>query len=301
MLADGGADMVSMARPLLADPDFVNKAAAGRADEINTCIACNQACLDHIFQRKIASCLVNPRACHETELRATRRPRAPKRIAVVGAGPAGLAVRDGARRARPRVDLFEAAAEIGGQFNLAKRIPGKEEFRETLRYFARRIEVTGVRPAPRHARRRADDLLAGGYDEVVLATGVTPRDPGIPGEDEHRARAGALLRRRAARRGGPVGPARGDRRRGRHRLRRRRVPGRATATRPTLDLASLAARMGRGATRPRRAAASRQPQVAPPAARGDLLQRKAAPLGKGLGKTTGWIHRAALQDEARAR
>ena len=143
ILAGGDADMVSMARPLLADPDFVNKAAAGRADEINTCIACNQACLDHVFQRKIASCLVNPRAGHETELRyePTRKPR---KFAVVGAGPAGLACASVLAERGHQVDLFDSAAEIGGQFNLARRVPGKEEFDETLRYFRRRLQVTGV-------------------------------------------------------------------------------------------------------------------------------------------------------------
>ena len=144
IIADGSADMVSMARPLLADADFVVKAAAGRADEINTCIACNQACLDHVFQRKIASCLVNPRAGHETELQYVRTV-APKRIAIVGAGPAGLACATVLAERGHAVDVYEAAADIGGQFNMAKRIPGKEEFHETLRYFRRRIEVTGVR------------------------------------------------------------------------------------------------------------------------------------------------------------
>ena len=144
LLARGDADMVSMARPFLADADFVAKAAAGRADEINTCIACNQACLDQIFERKVASCLVNPRACHETEIVITRAAQ-PKRVAVVGAGPAGLACATTAAEAGHAVTLFDAADEIGGQFNLAKRIPGKEEFAETLRYFRRRIEITGYR------------------------------------------------------------------------------------------------------------------------------------------------------------
>ena len=147
LLAEGCADMVSMARPLLADAEFVNKAAAGRADEINTCIACNQACLDHVFERKLASCLVNPRAAYETELVIRPAARRAKRIAVVGAGPAGLACATTLAERGHAVDLFEAAAEIGGQFNMAKRIPGKEEFHETLRYFGRRIETTGVRLA----------------------------------------------------------------------------------------------------------------------------------------------------------
>lgn len=179
ILADGCADMVSMARPLLADPEFVVKAAQGRADEINTCIGCNQACLDHAFKNRIASCLLNPRACHETELQYARAAQ-PKRIAVVGAGPAGLACATVLAQRGHRVDLFDGAAEIGGQFNLAKRIPGKEEFHEALRYFGRQIELTGV---ALHLNRRveASDLIAGGYDEIVLATGVSPRDPKIPG------------------------------------------------------------------------------------------------------------------------
>ena len=144
VLADGCADMVSMARPLLADPQFVAKAAAGRADEINTCIACNQACLDHVFQRKTCTCLVNPRACHETEL-SWRPAERRKKVAVVGAGPAGLACATLLAERGHAVDLFDGAAEIGGQFNMARRIPGKEEFAETLRYFRRRIQVTGVR------------------------------------------------------------------------------------------------------------------------------------------------------------
>src|SRR6185369_16064581 len=176
VLARGDGDMVSMARPFLADADFVNKAAAGRADEINTCIACNQACLDQIFNREIASCLVNPRACHETVIvmkRAARR----KRVAVVGAGPAGLACATIAAEAGHEVSLFDAAAEIGGQFNLARRIPGKDEFAETLRYYGRIIERSGVEL---HLGRQmsADDL--GGFDEVVLATGIVPRTPAIP-------------------------------------------------------------------------------------------------------------------------
>ncbi|MGB0646626.1 MAG: NAD(P)-binding protein, partial [Bradymonadia bacterium] len=143
ILADGHADMISMARPFLADADFVRKAADGKSEQINTCIACNQACLDHAFENKIASCLVNPQACHETELVVTPTPQ-PKRIAVVGAGPAGLAFSSTAAERGHDVTLFDAASEIGGQFNLAKKIPGKEEFYETLRYFQHRLELTGV-------------------------------------------------------------------------------------------------------------------------------------------------------------
>ena len=179
MLARGDGDMVSMARPFLADAEFVNKAAAGRADEINTCIACNQACLDQIFTRRIASCLVNPRACNETLIvmkPAARR----KRIAVVGAGPAGLACATTAAEAGHAVTLFDAASEIGGQFNLARRIPGKDEFAETLRYYRRVIERTGV---ALHLDRRVDAQDLAGFDHVVLATGIVPRTPDIPGID----------------------------------------------------------------------------------------------------------------------
>jgi len=179
VLARGDGDMVSMARPFLADADFVNKAAAGRADEINTCIACNQACLDQIFTRQIASCLVNPRACHETLIvmkPATRK----KRIAVVGAGPAGLACATTAAEAGHHVTLFDAAAEIGGQFNLARRIPGKDEFAETLRYYRRIIERSGVEL---HLGRQVSAADLGAFEEVVLATGIVPRTPAIPGID----------------------------------------------------------------------------------------------------------------------
>src|SRR6185295_8711061 len=159
--------------------DFVAKAVAGRADEINTCIACNQACLDHIFERQIATCLVNPRACRETQI-VLRKASVKRRVAVVGAGPAGLACATTAAEAGHAVTLFEAAAEIGGQFNLARRIPGKDEFAETLRYYRRIIERTGV---VLHLDRRVDAHELEGFDHVVLATGIVPRTPAIPGID----------------------------------------------------------------------------------------------------------------------
>ncbi len=179
VLAEGDADMVSMARPFLADPEFVNKAAQGRAAAINTCIGCNQACLDHTFGGKLTSCLVNPRACHETELNYLPSAVA-KRIAVVGAGPAGMAAASVAAQRGHQVTLFDAAGEIGGQFNVAKRVPGKEEFNETLRYFAHQLTQTGVH-LRLNTRVGVDDLVAGGFDEVILATGITPRTPSIPG------------------------------------------------------------------------------------------------------------------------
>jgi 2,4-dienoyl-CoA reductase (NADPH2) len=290
VLADGCADMVSMARPLLADPEFVVKAASGRADEINTCIACNQACLDHVFQRRIASCLVNPRAGHETELVYLPVAKS-RRIAVVGAGPAGLACATVLAGRGHRVELFEAAGEIGGQFNLAKRVPGKEEFQETLRYFARRIEVLGI-DAHLGTRATAEQLVAGGYDEVVIATGVTPRDPRIDGAEEQR-RAGRVLSYVDVLHGAPVG---------------RRVAivgaggigfdvaeflvsgGHSTA----VDLPAWMAEWGVGDPGVARGGLV-PPRIEPAAREVYLLQRKAAPLGKGLGKTTGWIHRAALR------
>jgi 2,4-dienoyl-CoA reductase (NADPH2) len=291
VLADGCADMVSMARPLLADPEFVNKAAAGRADEINTCIACNQACLDHVFQRKVASCLVNPRAAFETEIE-IRRAERPKRFAVVGAGPAGLACATTLAERGHAVDLFEGAAEIGGQFNMAKRIPGKEEFDETLRYFRRRIEVTGVHLAVGR-RVGAEELAAGRYDAVVLATGVTPRDPRIEGEEEFRATGKVisyvdlLLHGRSAGERVAVIGAGGI---GFDVSEYLVSEGHST----TLDTEAWLREWGVADPAVARGGLGR-PEITPPARQVYLLQRKAAPLGKGLGKTTGWIHRAQLK------
>ncbi|MBB3172922.1 2,4-dienoyl-CoA reductase (NADPH2) [Endobacter medicaginis] len=289
ILAAGDADMVSMARPLLADPGFVAKAQAGRADEINTCIACNQACLDHVFASKLVSCLVNPRACHETEL--TIGPAAqPKRVAVVGAGPAGLAAATTLAERGHHVDLFDDADGIGGQFSMAMTIPGKEEFAETIRYFRRKLETTGV---VLHLGRRvgAEDLV--GYDEVVLATGVLPRDPRITGQDEGAAEGRVLSYVDV--------------------LRGRRAVGERVAILGAggigFDVAeylgtagvspALSPELWReewGVTDP---AVSRGgvkgAHVPPPARAITLLQRKPAPLGKALGKTTGWIHRAQLR------
>jgi 2,4-dienoyl-CoA reductase (NADPH2) len=291
VLADGCADMVSMARPLLADAEFVNKAAAGRADEINTCIACNQACLDHVFQRKIASCLVNPRAAYETEI-VIRPAERRRRIAVVGAGPAGLASATTLAERGHTVDLFEAAQEIGGQFNMAKRIPGKEEFHETLRYFRRRIETTGVRLVLGHAAS-AEQLAAGGYDEVVLATGVTPRDPRIEGDEEFRATGKVISYVDLLLHGRPAGQ-------------RVAVVGAGGIGfdvseflvsgdhSTTLDLDAWLREWGVADPAVARGGLGK-PEITPAARQVYLLQRKHAPLGKDLGKTTGWIHRAALK------
>ena len=218
ILAAGEADLVSMARPLLADPQFVAKAMDERADEINTCIACNQACLDHVFQNQRASCLVNPRACHETELVLLPVPSSrPRTVAVVGAGPAGLAAATSAAERGFVVTLFEKAPELGGQFRLAMEVPGKEDFADTLRYFTRRLEVLDVKvllSTPATAADLAD------FDEVIVATGVEPRMPSIPGIDHPQRR---VVRRRAERPRRP-GQARCRDRCRRHRCRRQRLP-----------------------------------------------------------------------------
>jgi 2,4-dienoyl-CoA reductase (NADPH2) len=288
ILSDGCADMVSLARPLLADAEFVAKAKADRAADINTCIACNQACLDHTFKNQLASCLVNPRAGHETALiirSAARR----QRYAVVGAGPAGLAAATTLAERGHEVQLFEAAAQIGGQFNMAKRIPGKEEFSETLRYFARRLDATGVQLAL-NTRVTADSLIARKFDGVILATGVTARDPKIPGQESPNvlnyidvlARDKVVGERVVIVGAGGIGfdvaeflvtP-----------------PGHS----PTLNLKEWLAEWGVADPAEVRGGVVRA-QPTPPARQVTLLQRKAGKLGKALGKTTGWIHRAALQ------
>ena len=295
VLAEGSADMVSMARPFLADPEFVKKARENRADEINTCIACNQACLDHTFAQKISTCLVNPRAAYEQEIKVlpldAARHQHRKSIAVVGAGPAGLAAATTLAERGHEVHLFDGAAEIGGQFNLARRIPGKEEFSETLRYFARRIEVTGVQL---HLKRRvkAEELL--GFDGVILATGVTPRNPRIKGQDDPALAAKvhsyidvltgkAQVGRRVAIVGaGGIGFDVAE--------------FLAEHAGQSLSMDAPAWRREWGVVDPQEQRAGlTRPQPAPPARQITLLQRKAGKMGAGLGKTTGWIHRAALK------
>ncbi|HET7689271.1 MAG TPA: NADPH-dependent 2,4-dienoyl-CoA reductase [Nocardioidaceae bacterium] len=279
-LLEQGIDLVSMARPFLADPDFVNKARDGRADEINTCIGCNQACLDHTFRNKRASCLVNPRACHETTL-VLAPTRLSKRVAVVGAGPAGLATAVSAAERGHEVTLFEAADEIGGQFRLAMQIPGKEEFRETLRYYTRRMEVLGVNV--KVSTYATPDLLEG-FDEVVVATGVEPRIPSIPGIDHPKAVSYADVINGVV----EVGP-------------RVAVMGAGgigfdvaeflTHTDETLE--EWKAHWGVGS--PDAAGGLTEPKPRTPAREVYLLQRKTTSLGKDLGKTSGWVHRAIVK------
>jgi len=290
VLASGAADMVSMARPFLADPEFMAKAAGGRSDEINTCIGCNQACLDHIFAGRVCSCLVNPLACHETVL-PIEAAATPQRIAVVGAGPAGLACAATAAERGHRVTLFDSAERIGGQFNLARKIPGKEEFAETLRYFDHRLARAGVE---RRLGTRVDAaaLAAGGFDHVVLATGIVPRTPDIPGIGHPSVTNYIDL------------------------IEGRRVAGQRVAIIGAggigFDVAELLthAHVGDDSAASAIAAFQHEWGIDPSYARRGglvtptapasprqvwLLQRKAAKVGDGLAKTTGWIRRTLLK------
>ena len=289
VLQRGDADMVSMARPFLADADFVIKASEGRADEINTCIGCNQACLDHVFAGKMTSCLVNPRACHETELVIKPATEA-KRLAVVGAGPAGLAFATTAAGRGHAVTLFDSADEIGGQFNIAKQIPGKEEFYETLRYFARQIELTGVK-LQLGKRVAAADLTDAGFDEVVLATGIVPRIPKIDGIEHPKVLSYLDVLQEKV----PVGEnvaiigAGGigfD-------VAEYLTHGEDS---PATDIPQFMAAWGVDMSLEARGGIEGvAPRLTPSPRKVSLLQRKQSKVGAGLGKTTGWIHRLGLE------
>jgi 2,4-dienoyl-CoA reductase (NADPH2) len=289
LLAEGYADMVSLARPMLADSDFVKKAAQSRADEINVCIGCNQACLDHIFSGEVVSCLVNPRACHETEL--NYEPTATKRrFAVIGAGPAGLSASTILAERGHEVHLFDSAAEIGGQLNMAKVVPGKEEFHAMLSYFRRRLELTDVQL---HLETFVDAkaLVDAGFDEVIVATGVTPRSPDIPGQDHPTVLSYTDV------------------------LRKKKPVGETVAVVGAggigFDVAEYLTQAGESSTlniqewlaewgvadpaNARGGVEGVTPHVTAPARKVWLLQRSATKAGARLGKSTGWIHRASLK------
>ncbi len=285
ILADGHADMVSMARPFLADPYLVQKAMDNKVDEINTCIGCNQACLDHTFELKICSCLVNPRACFETEI-VIEPTTAKKKIAVVGAGPAGLAASTTAAGRGHEVHLFEASGEIGGQFNMAKEIPGKEEFHETIRYFNKQIELTGVNL---HLNTRADAMLLSDFDEVILATGISPRKPNIDGIDHPKVMSYIDV------------------------LSHKKPVGKSVAVIGAggigFDVSEYLTHEGESSAlnvehymdewgvdmNYEKGGALKPASPPPPAREVYLLKRSQGKHGANLGKTTGWIHRASLK------
>lgn len=286
VLAEGRADMVSLARPFLADPEFVKKAQAGTPDRINTCIGCNQACLDHTFSGRITSCLVNPRAAHETEL-IIEPAETPKRIAVVGAGPAGLAAATTAASRGHKVTLFEAADRIGGQLNIALQVPGKSEFNETLRYFRERLIETDV-TVRLSEQARADTLSAQQFDDIIIATGVLPRTPEIEGLDHHSVVTYLDVLRDKV----PVGE-------------RVAILGAggigfdvaeyltAEGAEDPRDVAAFLAHWGIDPTYAQAGGMTRPVEIEP-AREVVMLQRKTTKLGAGLGKTTGWIHRTEL-------
>lgn len=289
VLARGDADLVSMARPMLADPELVNKAYEGREDEINTCIGCNQACLDHTFSGQLVSCLVNARACRETEIAICPTP-SPKRIAVVGAGPAGLAYSTIAAERGHTVTLFDSADVIGGQFNLARRVPGKEEFEETLRYFGRMITLHGV-DLQLGTHVEAEDLIGKDFDQIVIATGIRPRTPAVEGIGHAKAVSYIDVITGKAEVGQSVA-----------------IMG---AGGIGFDVAELITHAGTSAAldidvfakewgidfhnHPRGGVTGVEPVVASSGREVFLLQRKSSAVGKGLGRTTGWTHRITLQ------
>ncbi len=290
VLADGCADMVSMARPFLADPDLVNKAFENRQDEINTCIACNQACLDHVFQRKTSSCLVNPRACHETELNYETAPQK-KKIAVVGAGPGGLSAARVAAIRGHKVALYEASGEIGGQFNMAKQIPGKEEFYETIRYFKRQLELYGVEVL---LNTEATSEVLEQYDEVILASGIRPFVPPIAGIDHPKVLSYIDV------------------------LKHKKTVGQKVAivgaggigfdvaeylthsgVSSSLDTHAFLQEWGIDFSHSTRGGVeNKAPVMQAPSRQIYMLQRKADKMGASLGKTTGWIHRTTLKHKS---
>ena len=291
VLQRGDADMVSMARPFLADPLFVQKAEQGRGDEINTCIGCNQACLDHVFSGKLTSCLVNPRACHETEMIMTDAAQ-PKKIAVIGAGPAGLAFSTTAAERGHDVTLFDAASDIGGQFNVAKQVPGKEEFYETLRYFKKQIELTGVK-LELNSPISVEQLNASDFDEVILATGINPRTPDIDGIDHDKVLSYLdVLRDKkpvgknvAVIGAGGIGFDVSEYLAHSGEATSQNIP--AFMQEWGVDM-TLAARGGIEGVEAQPGASERNIY---------LLQRKTSKVGGKLGKTTGWIHRTGLKNK----
>ena len=293
ILANGDADMISMARPFLADPYFVKKAMDDKSDEINTCIACNQACLDHIFKAKIASCLVNPRACHETEFVAKKQ-TSPKKIAVVGAGPAGLSCAIEASNCGHQVTLYEASAEIGGQFNMAKKIPGKEEFHETIRYFNKQLELSNVN-LQLNTRITAAQLISEGYDQVVLATGVVPRTPRIPGieHDKVLSYIDVLQMKKEVGKSvaiigaGGIGFDVAE-----------YLSHSSQETSPSTDVKAYLLRWGIDMEYTKRSGIEGVEKHVEDSPREIyLLQRKQQKMGATLGKTTGWAHRINLKEK----
>ena len=289
VLASGQSDMVSMARPFLADADFVNKAAEDKADEINTCIGCNQACLDHVFKQERATCLVNPQACYETELTFAET-KTTKRIGVVGAGMAGLAFSVYAAQRGHKIELFEAGPEIGGQFNMAKKIPGKEEFYETMRYFNKQLELHDVK-VHLNSPQTKESLTEQGFDEIVVATGIKPRTPPIEGIDndivlnyvdvlKHGAKVGKKVAIIGA---GGIG----------FDVAEFLAEEESLTTQPEKWLQEWGIdkdyQQG-GALTPNHSHTKAEREIY-------LLQRKTTKVGAGLGKTTGWIHRSTLKNQ----